>query len=727
MTRPNALRVFQPSAVALAVLMAILPAHAQVKPMEATITVGGGLLSDSGGDRALFGQYYGLDSDRNWMGTLDIDYALRKEDHSAWIDFQGNNLLGDSRDLNLLWKVPGDWRLTAEYSELVHTDPNQINTGTVGFGSTTPQWVALAAGPGTGINHDLQTKRTRLGIGFSKFVSPRLEVAFDLKTENKKGERHFGVGMSCPTANDPACLGTTAIRAGWASLMLAEPIDANHSQVEARLSYAFEKLRVNLGYYGSFYRNANASIQPTVGGSLYNAVGNLLPVSPGLLAYLNQPVSLSPDNQMHQLDLSGNYYFSPSTHGSFKLAYSRATQDDGFVGVSRTGLGSLGARVDTKLVQLGVTSRPIPKLSLAADVRYQDRDDQTPLANYNLAGTTPYTNFNLSNTRLRAKMQANWQFNSDYRGTLAFDHESIDRDVLTATSAVAGVSVLRQDTDESGVRAELRRRLSENFSGSVTLSHTRRDGSNWLRDNSGVGVTPVANAADPANGLTNAVFMPTLADRERDKIKFFADWMPNKDTSIQFSAESGKDSYSSPSAYGLHDTGMRQLSVDMSYALSFRWQLNGYLTHETQTLNQSRALGYVMAFDNRNTSLGLGFGGKPTNEIELGGSLSFVMDRSRYAQTLDSRADAYSAASLAAAGGLPDIVLRQSVLKLFGKYALDKRSAIRVDFIHQNTHFNDWSWAYNGVPYTYSDGTTVTQQERQSASFIGISYVYQLP
>ncbi|MBP9907682.1 MAG: MtrB/PioB family outer membrane beta-barrel protein, partial [Rhodoferax sp.] len=74
-----------------------------------------------------------------------------------------------------------------------------------------------------------------------------------------------------------------------------------------------------------------------------------------------------------------------------------------------------------------------------------------------------------------------------------------------------------------------------------------------------------------------------------------------------------------------------------------------------------------------------------------------------------------------------DIVLRQSVLKLFGKYALDKRSAIRVDFIHQNTHFNDWSWAYNGVPYTYSDGTTVTQQERQSASFIGISYVYQLP
>lgn len=721
------IHTFQRKAIALATLLAMVPAFAQVKPVEATITVGGGLISDSAGDRALFGQYYGFDKDRNWMGMLDIDYSLRKEDHSAWVDFQGSNLFGDSREMNLLWKVPGDWRLTAEYNELVHTDPNLVNTGTRGFGSTTPELVALAGGPGSGIKQELQTKRTRLGIGFSKFLSPRLELAFDLKTENKKGERLFGIGMTCPTANDPGCLGTTGIRVGWASLMLAEPIDANHSQIEARLSYAFEKLRVNLGYYGSFYRNANTAIWPSVDGSLYNPVGTLLPVSPGLLGYLSQPVSLSPDNQMHQLDLSGNYYFTPTTHGSFKLAYSRATQDDAFVGQSRTGLGSLGARVDTRLVQLGLTSRPMPKLSLSADLRYQDRDDQTPLAYYNLAGSTPYTNFNLSNTRLRAKMQANWQFNSDYRGTLAFDQESIKRDMLSATSAIAGVSALRQDTDESTLRAELRRRLSENFSGSVSLSHSRRDGSNWLRDNSGLGVTAVANAADPASGLTNGIFMPTLADRQRDKIKFFADWMPNKDTSIQFSAEDGKDSYSFPSAYGLHDTGMRQFSVDMTYALSFRWQLNGYLTHEQQTLNQSRALGYVMAFDNRNTSLGVGFAGKPTNEIEVGGSLSYANDRSRYAQTLSAGTDAYSAASLAAAGGLPDIVLRQAVLKLFGKYALDKRSAIRVDLIHQNTHFNDWSWSYNGVPYVYADGTTVSQQQRQSASFVGVSYVYQLP
>jgi hypothetical protein len=53
----------------------------------------------------------------------------------------------------------------------------------------------------------------------------------------------------------------------------------------------------------------------------------------------------------------------------------------------------------------------------------------------------------------------------------------------------------------------------------------------------------------------------------------------------------------------------------MAYALSFRWQLSAYLTHETQTLNQSRALGYVMAFDNRNTSLGFGFAANPPTKL----------------------------------------------------------------------------------------------------------------
>jgi hypothetical protein len=34
-------------------------------------------------------------------------------------------------------------------------------------------------------------------------------------------------------------------------------------------------------------------------------------------------------------------------------------------------------------------------------------------------------------------------------------------------------------------------------------------------------------------------------------------------------------------------------------------------------------------------------------------------------------------------------------------------------------------WGYNGVPFAYSDNTTVTAQPNQNVSFIGVSYVYR--
>jgi hypothetical protein len=84
-------------------------------------------------------------------------------------------------------------------------------------------------------------------------------------------------------------------------------------------------------------------------------------------------------------------------------------------------------------------------------------------------------------------------------------------------------------------------------------------------------------------------------------------------------------------------------------------------------------------------------------------------------------------ASLAASGGLPDIDFKQTTLKLFGKYAIDKKSAVRVDFVHQKSTYNDWAWGYNGVPFTYSDGTTLSQNTDQRVNFVGITYIYQLP
>ncbi|MDA8109661.1 MAG: MtrB/PioB family outer membrane beta-barrel protein [Betaproteobacteria bacterium] len=79
---------------------------------------------------------------------------------------------------------------------------------------------------------------------------------------------------------------------------------------------------------------------------------------------------------------------------------------------------------------------------------------------------------------------------------------------------------------------------------------------------------------------------------------------------------------------------------------------------------------------------------------------------------------------LALSGGLPDVTFRQTRLSLFGKYALDKNSAVRVDLIHQNDRLNEWTWGYAGVPFTYADNTTITLNPNQRVTVLMGRYIY---
>jgi MtrB/PioB family decaheme-associated outer membrane protein len=729
--------LFQPknarlSLLALALLSAFGSVQAQIAPpVEGSVGVGLGLVSGDRQDRLLFDQYNGLRPGSNAYGIFGAEYYRRDDAKGTAVDFQVTDLLTGNRELGLRWKKQGDWKFSADYRELVRRDTQVPNTGLIGAGTTNPLAVVLPGGPGTGSDLDLKIKRSNLGFAVSKVISSALQLDASVQTEKKEGSRLWGIGFNCPSPIAPGCRTTTGAELGWAVLMLPEPINANHSQAEARLSYASGKLHLSGGYYGSFYRNDYGSLNPVVPDRLYNNVlGTTLPLSTGFQPILNQAVALPPDNQAHHLDLTGSYALTPTTLLNFKLGYSRATQDQNFAAAgfaaAPAGVSDLGGKMTTGLAQVGFTARPLPKLSVSGNLRYEDRDDDTPLALYNVEDTSRYTNRQLPYRNVRGKLQAGYQFSSDYRGTLAATYQSIDRGAFTSSSAVAGITALRQETEEAGLRAELRRRMSQDVSGAVSVESSRRDGSNWLRDNSGVGVTEVttdANAVGPA--FTTGIFMPTLADRKRDKIKLQADWQPSEALSLQFMAEAGKDRFSSPSSYGLRDASMNSVGMDLTYAVNDKWNLNGYVSRGRQQLNQARPEAAVIAFDNTATTFGVGFTGKPMGQLEVGGTLAFMNDRSEFAQTLDTNAGLGSAALLAATGGLPDIVFRQTTLKLFGKYTLDKQSAVRVEVGHQRSTWNDWAWNFNGTPFVYSDATIVNRQPKQRVSFIGVSYIYR--
>ncbi|GAB3662869.1 MtrB/PioB family decaheme-associated outer membrane protein [Ramlibacter alkalitolerans] len=717
----------RPTLLALALLAAFAPAWSHADTVtETSVSAGLGAVDGNRLDRAQFDQYSGLRPSQHVFGLFGLDYYRRNDDTGVAVRFGASDLLTDNRELGLHWARQGDWVFSADYKELVRRETVIFNSGITGVGSAAP--VLLPVTPGTGSDLDLRTRREGVGLGFRKVISPSLQFELSGRTEHKTGSRLFGVGFACPSALAITCTGTNGIQTGSGVLFVPEPIDSDHNQVDARLSFAAEKLRLSFGYYGSFYQNSLGSLHPQIPGSLFNPTGTLLPVSSGLAGILGNPVALPPDNQAHQLDITGAYLYNARSTVNFKLSRTRATQNANFLaeGLSGApaGVSDLGGRVDTTLAQVGFSTRPLAKLSVQGTLRYEDRDDKTPLALYNVEGTSFYTNRQLPYRTTKAKLQANYQFTSAWRGTLGFGRELIDRGVFTPTSATAGVTAERQKTAETTYRAELRRQMTEAFSGAVALEHSERSGSNWLRDNSGLGVTEVPDPNAPGIGFDRGIFMPTLADRRRDKVRLLADWQPLDKLSVQGALDVGIDRYQAPGVYGVRDTSMRQATVDFNYAITDAWNVNGFVAHGNQTIDQGRPDQAFLAFRNGETNVGLGLTGKATSKLELGANLSYLQDRATFVQALDTTASAADAALLAASGGLPPITFRQHVLRLSGKYTVDKKSSVRAEFAHYRTRWDDWAWNFNGTPFVFADGTVGTRKLVQHVNVLRVVYTY---
>jgi MtrB/PioB family decaheme-associated outer membrane protein len=741
---------FTMKVIASAILGTFGMAHAEddlavLSKPSSVVSVGGSALSGDARDRSLFGQYNGL-RDKDFYFMLDLDLVRRDDATGTWTLVQGRNLGLDSRELFGMVNRQGDWKVYGEYWQLVRRYPRTINTSLEGAGSTSPV-VALLPARGTGRDLDLQTERKRLGLGGERWITPRLMVEVSFSNENKEGARIFGRGFTCPSAAapTPAC---TALAAGanqWALLMLPEPIDSTTRQLEAKVNYMTPSFSLSAGYYGSFYDNHNGALVPTISGNLNNPLGvpmgtgTGIALTNGLRNILQSPMALPPDNQAHQFFASGNYAITPTTRGNFKVAYTHGAQKDDFLSNGLTGAppgrSSYGGVLDTTLAQAALSSRPIPKLTLSANLRYEDREDKSPLDLYNIEGANRFINGTYSLKKTSGKLEATYKLPASLRGTLGVDYEALDRGQFSSPEcieigadcigdSIAGITALRAKTSEWTYRAELRRPMSEDVTGRIVFSHSDRDGSPWLKPAS-LPATGVTEVSDQQIFNRTGIFPAIFMDRQRDKIKALVDWSPAQRVSLQFTAEYGNDKYSAPTTKGLEKTGMRLYGVDASFALSDAWKLSAYYTYSEQTLHVAHSTGYQAALEDRNSTAGFSVVGKPSPRLQISADILFINDRNIYAQTLDPAASAANIAFLNQSGGLPDVTFRERRLKLAGKYALQKDADIRVEVVHDRSNLDEWTWGYNGVPFAYSDNTTVSLQPRQKVTFVAVAWQYR--
>ena len=120
--------------------------------------------------------------------------------------------------------------------------------------------------------------------------------------------------------------------------------------------------------------------------------------------------------------------------------------------------------------------------------------------------------------------------------------------------------------------------------------------------------------------------------------------------------------------------------------------------------------------------------GRPSAKLQVGANLEWVKSVSQYPQTLNGAYTPTTSGGISLAP-LADIHNKLTRLKLFGDYAVDKHSTVRVDLIHERWQTDDWTWSFsNGTPFTYgttTDGTIVTASPKQSVSFVGARYIYK--
>src|SRR4051794_23965840 len=394
MNRPGTFKIW---GIALALATVFCPARAvepiatqNVEPAApaalntgaSTASVGIGFASD--GERR-FGEYNGIKQD-GFYGLIDFNWVKRNEENGTWTRIFGRDVGLDDRQLRFEQQRQGNWGYSIDYSRIPRFEPLSITTAVGGIGTNNlviPATLTPGGGP-----IDLKTKRDTIGLGFDKYFAGNWDVQVKFRNEQKDGARIFGRGTT----------GTGPVGSFGQFEFAPEPIDATTRQLEAKVNYNGGALLLTGGYYGTMYNNNFDSGLNFTGG-----LG-------GLSSFT--PIALPPDNQSHQLYVSGNYTFTPTTRSNFKLAYGKITQDAQFIVPTAAGLPSnLGGQIDTKLAQFGITARPMPKLSVFGDVRVEDRADKTPVHDYFVNTTSSTSNGENEPRSIRtttAKAEANY-------------------------------------------------------------------------------------------------------------------------------------------------------------------------------------------------------------------------------------------------------------------------------------------------------------------------------
>jgi len=625
------------------------------------IELGIGYISD---DAYKFGRYNGMESD-GVFAVGDIKVRIFEENGGFW-NFRATNLGLESRYLLVEAGSQGENKFFLEYDELPNYKNNTVETPFAGIGS---EALSLPSGydPDNISSDDfslfeLKTKREKLKLGAIFTPAKRWQFDIDFSHSNKQGVDATGAAIA---TNTTQVIGSTT------TSLIPEPIDQDTNIANATISYATKKAQADLKYHVSLFNNN------------YNSLSwdNPLPIPVDHVATGTRPdsgsMSLAPDNEFHQLSLTGAYTLPYKSRLTGFLSMGRMTQNQNFqpyttnssVPAAALPADSLDGEVWLKNVQLKLSSRPVNKLRLNAELLYKERDNQTPVNTYSYVRLDSHNTVSVENRpysyeNSRINLLANYRINamSSVRGGYKFNE--MKRDYTDAE---------REKTDESTFFAKWKVKVHSNLDFSLLGETSSRDGSDYI--------TPT--------GENPAMRKYHLADRSKDKVAATVDIMATDKLFMSAKAEYNQVEYDD-STIGLIDSSQPVYTVDFTYQPTNNISTYGYFTNETLESNQvgkdvSPSATVLWEADFKDTFNTIGFGATLNNlgKWSTGANITYSDSTGEIDMT-----------DIVVPGSeiqFPDTKTKLSSIQLWGLYQYSKQLSYKLGYIYEKYSADNWA------------------------------------
>jgi MtrB/PioB family decaheme-associated outer membrane protein len=530
----------------------------------------------------------------------------------------------------------------------------------------------------------LKTERDRYGVKFSLFPAREWEISGYAHEDKKDGTRDVGATFGFASAS-----------------ILPVPFTYKTDNFGLSLGYRGKRLQYNIAYTGSLFTSDEHSI------TWSNPYSTPAGVGSGLMAE-------APDNQFHKISGRLGYQLTERTRIGGELAYGRMTQNEGFlpytsnaaISVPALPASSLDAVVDTTLAKLDVNSRPTPRLRINASYTYSNRDNKTPVNNYNYVITDsslaidPNTGqpvvrqnrpYGFKQQLLRTNVGYLLPKHMDVSG--GFDYDQMNR-----------TYVLVKDTTDKTLWAKLKARPSEKFEGSLKYSYSKRDASSPIVSSA---TAAYQNPVYPESGVGIASMNPlmlafNLADRTRNKLGVELALTPKDNLSADLSLDYYKDDYSNM-ALGLNQAKGLTITPTLTYMFSDKLSGAAYYTYEKlssdQTSNQWIATPYLSTIwmesdSNVTQTFGLNMNWKAIpDKLDLGADAAY--------STFTGKIGYSSGADL------PNLDSTLTALGLHGNYKLKDHLSLRGGLWYEKYKESDWAKypSVNLLPTLLSLGT----------------------